>query len=129
MPPVLHSIAIFVTDIERAKRFYRDDLGLDLTREGSFGAEFIEGPTHLGVHPAIHPDAKALVGRHTGITFYVEGILQYCERLHERGVRFLAEPTRQSFGVMAMIADPDGNVFALWDDQIPEEPADGAHPH
>ena len=36
------------------------------------------------------------------------------------GVSFVAEPTRQSFGVMAMIADPDGNVFALWDETVPE---------
>jgi predicted enzyme related to lactoylglutathione lyase len=126
---MLHSIAIFVTDIDRAKRFYRDDLGLVLTREGSFGAEFLDGSTHLGVHPANHPDAKALVGRHTGITFYIDGILPYCERLHERGVQFLAEPTRQSFGVMAMIADPDGNVLALWDDQIPDETAPGPRSH
>ena len=118
--PSLHSIAVFVTDIERAKRFYHEDLELPLTREGSFGAEYLDGPTHLGVHPAVHPDAQALVGRHTGITLHVSGILEYCERLHQRGVRFLAEPTRQSFGVMAMIADPDGNVFAIWDDQIPE---------
>lgn len=118
--PSLHSIAIFVTDIERAKRFYRDDLGLPLMREGTFGAEFLEGPAHLGVHPAVHDDAKALVGRHTGITLHVDGILDFCERLHDRGVRFLAEPTQQSFGVMAMIADPDGNVLALWDDRIPE---------
>lgn len=120
MPPSLHSIAVFVTDIDRAKRFYRDDLELPVTREGSFGAEFFEGTTHLGVHPAVHPDARDLVGRHTGVTLHVEGILDYCERLHERGVRFLAEPTRQSFGVMAMIADPDGNILALWDDQLPE---------
>jgi lactoylglutathione lyase len=120
MNPTLHSIAIFVTDIERAKRFYRDDLGLALTREGSFGAEFIEGLTHLGVHPAVHPEARAMVGRHTGVTFHVEQILDYCERLHQRGVRFVAEPTRQSFGVMAMIADPDGNVLALWDDHPPD---------
>lgn len=117
--PTLHSIAIFVTDLERAKRFYRDDLELPLLREGSFGAEFLEGPTHLGVHPAVHPDARAMVGRHTGITLHVSGLLDFCERLHERGVRFINEPTRQAFGVMAMIADPDGNVFALWDDHIP----------
>ncbi|MBL8979429.1 MAG: VOC family protein [Gemmatimonadetes bacterium] len=118
--PTLHSIAIFVSDLERAKRFYRDDLELPLLREGSFGAEFLEGPTHLGVHPAVHPDARAMVGRHTGITLHVSGLLGFCERLHERGVRFINEPTRQAFGVMAMIADPDGNVFALWDDHIPD---------
>ncbi len=118
--PTLHSIAIFVTDIERAKRFYRDDLELPVIREGSFGAELLDGPTHIGVHPAVHPESRALVGRHTGITFHVDGILDYCERLHQRGVRFVAEPTRQAFGVMAMIADPDGNVFALWDERVPD---------
>jgi lactoylglutathione lyase len=122
MPATLHSIAIFVTEIERAKRFYRDVLELPLVREGSFGAEFLDGPAHLGVHPAVHPDARSLVGRHTGITLHIEDILGFCERLHERGVHFLAEPTRQAFGVMAMIADPDGNILALWDDRVPEQP-------
>lgn len=118
--PSLHSVAIFVTDIERAKRFYRDDLELPVSKEGSFGAEYLDGPTHISVHPAVHPDSQPLVGRHTGITLHVDGILDYCERLHQRGVHFIAEPTRQSFGVMAMIADPDGNIFALWDDRVPD---------
>jgi len=122
MTPTLYSIAIFVTDIDRAKRFYRDILGFPLHREGSFGAEFFDSLPHLGVHPAVHPESQALVGRHTGLTLHVEGLLSYCEHLHAHGVRFLTEPTRQSFGVMAMVADPDGNVLALWDDQVPGEP-------
>ena len=117
----LYSVAVFVTDIERAVSFYADDLGLSLSNRGSFGAEFLEGGTHLGVHPAVHPDARALVGRHTGITFQVENLLDFCERLHERGVRFLTEPTQQSWGIMAMIADPDGNVIALWEKRLPDE--------
>jgi predicted enzyme related to lactoylglutathione lyase len=116
----LYSIAVFVHDIDRAVAFYRDDLGLALTKRGSFGAEFLEQEPHLGVHPAVHPDAKKLVGRHTGLTFHVPELLAFCERLHERGVRFVAEPTQQGFGIMAMIADPDGNIFALWDDAVPE---------
>lgn len=121
MTVMLRSIAIFVTDIERAIRFYQDDLGLPLARKGSFGAEFLDEPPHLGVHPAAHPNARKMVGRETGLTFYVENLLTVCDRLHERGVRFVQEPTRQSFGIMAMVADPDGNVLALWDDQVPED--------
>ncbi|MGH7559618.1 MAG: VOC family protein, partial [Gemmatimonadales bacterium] len=71
----LHSFAIFVTDLDRAIVFYRDALGLPVSRQGSFGAELFETPPHLSVHPAVHPDAKALVGRHTGITFQVPGLL------------------------------------------------------
>ena len=47
-------------------------------------------------------------------------LLHYCGELHERGVRFVTEPTQQSWGIMAMVADPDGNVLALWEDQLPE---------
>ena len=120
-PPSIYSVAIFVTDIARATTFYRDDLGLPVTKEGSFGAEIFESGTRIGVHPAVHPDAKALVGRHTGITLYVSGLLHYCGELHERGVRFVTEPTQQAWGVMAMVADPDGNVLALWEDRLPED--------
>lgn len=119
--PSIYSIAIFVSDIARATEFYRDRLGLPIIKEGSFGAEFFDGGAHIGVHPAIHPDAKALVGRHTGITLYVSGLLHYCGELHERGVQFVAEPTQQAWGIMAMIADPDGNMLALWEDRLPEQ--------
>jgi lactoylglutathione lyase len=120
-PPSLYSIAIFVSDLARATEFYRDSLGLPVTKQGSFGAEFFEDGTRIGVHPAVHPDAKALVGRHTGITLYVSGLLHYCGELHDRGVRFITEPTQQAWGVMAMVADPDGNVLALWEDRLPED--------
>ena len=92
-----------------------------MTKQGSFGAEFFEDGTRIGVHPAVHPDAKALVGRHTGITLYVSGLLHYCGELHDRGVRFITEPTQQAWGVMAMVADPDGNVLALWEDRLPDD--------
>jgi lactoylglutathione lyase len=127
--PSLYSVAIFVHDIGRAIEFYRDALGLPITKQGSFGAEFLEGDTHLSVHPAVHPEAKSLVGRHTGITLFVPDLLHYCGELHERGVRFTTEPTQQSWGIMAMVADPDGNVLALWEDKLPErddQPVDQA---
>src|SRR5689334_22531995 len=75
--PELYSVAIFVSDIERAKKFYRDDLELPVTREGSFGAELLDGASHLSIVPANHPEAKPLVGRHTGVTLQVEGILDF----------------------------------------------------
>ena len=118
--PSLYSVAIFVHDIGRAVEFYRDALGLPVTKQGSFGAEFLEGETHVGVHPAVHPEAKSLVGRHTGITLFVPDLLHYCGELHDRGVRFTTEPTQQPWGIMAMVADPDGNVLALWEDKLPE---------
>ena len=118
--PSVYSIAIFVHDIGRAVEFYRDRLGLPLAKQGSFGAEFFVEGTRIGVHPAVHQDARAMVGRHTGITLFVPDLLHYCGELHDRRVRFVTEPTQQSWGIMAMVADPDGNVIALWEDQLPQ---------
>ena len=118
--PSLYSVAIFVSEVDRAVEFYRDMLGLPMLKHGSFGAEFLDGDTHLGVHPAVHPESKALVGRHTGITLFVPDLLHYCRVLHDRGVRFVTEPTQQPWGIMAMVADPDGNMLALWEDKLPE---------
>ena len=120
----LYSAAIFVKEIEPAIRFYRDVLGLPLRNQGSFGAEFLEGSARIGVHPAAHAEAKGMVGRHTGLTLEVAGLLHFCGELHARGVRFVAEPTEMSWGIMAMIADPDGNVLALWEPPVdPQSPA------
>lgn len=130
--PQLYSIAIFVHDIEKAIAFYRDALKLPLARQGSFGAEFGEDIPRIGVHPAVHPNAKKLVGRETGLTLHVDGLLHLCGELHGKGVRFVQEPTASSFGIMAMVADPDGNVLALWDPKLPEEegtPHQHAHDH
>ena len=115
MNPHLHSVAIFVNDLEGAIKFYRDTLGFHVARQGSYGAEFFDTPAHLSVHPAEHPESKKLVGRHTGITVHVPGLLHYCGDLHAKGVTFIAEPTQMPWGVMAMIADPEGNVVALWE--------------
>jgi predicted enzyme related to lactoylglutathione lyase len=117
----IHSVAVFVSDIDRALEFYRDVLGLPVSKSGSFGGEFFLEPAHVGVHPAVHDESRALVGRHTGITFHVPGLLHYAGELHDRGVRFVNEPTQMEWGIMAMIQDPDGNIFALWEDRLPGE--------
>lgn len=110
----LYSIAIFVTAMPEALEFYHKLLGLEILRQGTFGAELGTPEARLGVHPAVHPDSRTMVGRHTGITLETDDILGLCERLHEANVTFRAEPTRQSWGIMALVEDPDANVLALW---------------
>ncbi len=121
MSITFHSLAIFVSDIEQARRFYEELLGLPVQSAGSFGFQLFEEAPHVGVHPAQHPDARKLVGRHTGITLKVDALLQLADRLHDAGVQFVNEPTQQGFGIMAMVADPDGNIMALWEDNVSQE--------
>lgn len=115
---------VFVTDLERAVRFYRDTLGLPLQfADEKFGyASFAPEGIRLGlavVDPSAS-NASSLVGRHTGIGFGVPDLDAAHQQLSAKSVHFTMVPAKQPWGgYMAMFADPDGNVFYL--DQLREE--------
>jgi predicted enzyme related to lactoylglutathione lyase len=110
---VLKNVVIFVTDIDRAKRFYVDMLGLPVSQQTQAVLEFFNEGTKLGIAVALHEEARKLVGRHTGVTLQVQGIDDLCGRLAESGVRFPEPLERSPWGKMAVVADPDGNQIAL----------------
>lgn len=115
---------VYVSDMERGVRFYRDTLGLRLeSRDDAFGyASFDAGPVRMGML-ALESGAEnfeKLVGVHTGIAFTVPEIDPVFETLRERGVAFPMEPADQPWGGrLALFADPDGNIFYL--DQVPDD--------
>ena len=112
----MKNVVVFVTDLARAKRFYCDLLGLPVAGQSEMLMEFFPGAaTTLGVSLALHEDARRLVGRHTGISLRVEGIEQVCESLRAGGVTFLEPLESSPWGKMAVVADFDGNQFALVD--------------
>jgi len=108
-------VNVFVTDLERAVAFYRDTLELEMqfvAPEHGY-ASFAAGSVRLGLAVA-GPDQAALVGRHTGVGWEVADLEAAHRRLAALGVAFPMPPTRQPWGgVMALVADPDGNVHYL----------------
>lgn len=112
----MKNVVIFVTDLARARAFYADLLRLPVSGQSEMLMEFFPGAaTTLGVSLALHEDARKLVGRHTGITLRVEGIETLCEELRAGGATFIEPLESSPWGKMAVIADPDGNQFALVD--------------
>lgn len=110
----IKNIVVFVNDFPAARRFYRELLALPAGQETEYMMEFLPAQgTALGVALAMHDAAKKLVGRHTGITFNVKGIEELCARLSEQGARFTEPLEKTPWGSMAVVADPDGNEFAL----------------
>jgi len=107
-------VNVFVSDIAKAVVFYRDVLGLKVRHEdGAFGYASVDaGPVSLGL--SLPGDRPELVGRHTGIGFVVEDLIDEHARLAAAGVDFTMEPSEQPWGgFMAMFKDPDGNVYYL----------------
>lgn len=112
----MKNIVIFVTDLEKAKKFYVDLLQLPVAGQSEMLMEFYPGAaTTLGIALALHDDARKLVGRHTGITLKVEQIEALCDSLKSGGVKFVEPLESSPWGKMAVVADPDGNQFALVD--------------
>lgn len=110
----IKNIVVFVNDFPAARRFYREQLGLAAGQETEYMMEFFPAQgTSLGISLAMHDAAKKLVGRHTGITLNVNGLELLCQRLAEKGVRFTEPLESTPWGKMAVVADPDGNEFAL----------------
>ncbi|MBM3673140.1 MAG: VOC family protein [Actinobacteria bacterium] len=108
-------VNVFVSDLERAITFYRDKLKMSLQfASPDHGyASFSAGTVRLGI-ALPGEDYTHLLGRHTGIGLVVADLDAEFARLTALGVRFTMPPTRQPWGgVMAMVADPDGNVFYL----------------
>ena len=92
----VHTVNIFVRDLERSLRFYLDQLGFRL----AFDVRLQNGQRWLAVAPpngtavltliAPEPDSEQykLIGRHTGIALVTEDVAATYVQWRKRGVRF-----------------------------------------
>ena len=113
----LSAVRIFVTDLERARGFYRDLLELDEMDVGDGYALLDCGGISVLLETTRpdDPEAAALVGRLLAVSFTVEGdIHEVHHRLVACGVAFEGAPETQPWGgTLAFPRDPDGNILTL----------------
>ncbi len=114
----LFAVRVWVTDWDRALRFYTETLGIPTTFRGDdMGwAQLATGEGQLALE-RVEPgdkESEALVGRYVGVSLQVEDIHATHKTLVDRGVEFTTPPTKQPWGgVLAHLKDPDGNVLTL----------------
>lgn len=84
----------FVTDMNKAVKFYRDTLGLPLRFESPSWSEFATGETTLALHPASdkNPAGKVEFG------FTVADVEVFYRDMSAKGVLFSIPPKKQDFG-------------------------------
>jgi catechol 2,3-dioxygenase-like lactoylglutathione lyase family enzyme len=106
-------ISIIVKDVERARSFYRDTLGLKFLFEFPGMAFFDCGGVRLYLAPADTPDLG------TSILYYrVTDIRATTAELESRGVSFLQQPAKVHEDArhelwLAFFKDSEGNTLAL----------------
>jgi lactoylglutathione lyase len=108
----LHTM-VRVTDLEQSLRFYRDALGLEVTRrrevpQGKFTLVFLAAPgqPEAEIELTHNWDPESYTGgRNFGhLAYEVDDIYAACERLQQHGVQILRPPRD---GKMAFVRSPD----------------------
>jgi predicted enzyme related to lactoylglutathione lyase len=95
----------FVSDMDRAVKFYRDTLGLPLKFESPGWSEFITGNTTLALHPASEKNPAGSVE----LGFSTPDLEKFYEDMAGKGVQFSMPPTKQDFGgLLAQFVDSEG---------------------
>src|SRR6476469_3020252 len=95
LPNRLSTVFIYVSDMERSVRFYRDTLGLPLRFQSEHWSEFETETVTLALHAGGTPKAGGDGAAEAGTVRFgwgVEDIDAVCDELKRRGVRFIMEP-------------------------------------
>jgi len=106
-------VAIPVTDIPRARKFYEDVLGLKVSDEMMSGkwVEYGVGDATLAI--ANVNDTWRPSDQGTGAALEVEDFDEAIMRLKDRHARFAAEPFETPCCHMTVVQDPDGNKLII----------------
>lgn len=110
-------VSVPVSDQERAKAFYVDQLGCELTRDD----DSVPGIRWVQVTPRGASTSLTLVtwfdtmppGSLQGLVLGSNDLESDCDRLAGAGVEFDRPLEEQPWGKEAVIRDPDGNKIVL----------------
>ena len=106
-------VAIPVTDIPRARKFYEGVLGLTVSDE-MMGGKWIEYSTGEATLALVNLGEQWMPSSEgTAAAFEVEDFDDAIKRLKDRHVRFAAEPFETPCCHMAVVQDPDGNKLMI----------------
>lgn len=113
MIKTLWSVTLYVSDLERAKRFYEETLGLEKKYEYSSYVGFECGGVEIGLRPKLEKGQKASPLSPT-LNLLVEDAEEFYNELKRKGVRFTKELHEEPWGgKQATFTDPDGNTVEI----------------
>jgi predicted enzyme related to lactoylglutathione lyase len=110
-------VRVFVSDFERAIRFYGETVGMTIDQrfdEWRF-CQFATGEGKLAIEASEPGEDNEETGpRFLAVSLQVEDILAVYGELLAKGVEFLGPPETMAWGgTLAHFKDPDGNVLTL----------------
>lgn len=114
----LKFVSVPVRDQDAALAFYTEKLGFRVKTDQPFGGgqrwiELSIPGADTGV-VLFTPDGwKERIGTFTGVSMWCDDVFTTAAGLKARGVSFVQEPKKESWGSSAVFADGEGNTFVL----------------
>jgi len=122
MPFAIEGIVWYSEDMDRARTFYRDVLGLSLLLDEGHVIHFDAGTVRLAIHRC--PPGAGREAPEGFLVFGVDDVTAAYEELSKRGAVFLGAPAQRPYGRVAYLHDPEGHEIGLL-----EEPRPGTEGH
>ena len=122
MPVAIEGIVWYSEDLDRARAFYRDVLGLPLLLDEGHVIHFDAGTVRLAIHRC--PPGESRGAPEGFLVFGVDDLAAAYEELSKRGAVFLGAPAQRPYGRVAYLHDPAGHEIGLL-----EEPRQGTEGH
>ncbi len=118
------TVCVFVSDQDRAKKFYTEMLGFELRSDealypGAKNRWLAVAPKGAATEVILYlPDKnwehyRQVVGKSQALTFEVSDMKKLHADLKARGVTFVQEPDEQPWGTSAILEDSEGNHLIL----------------
>ncbi|MFI5371943.1 MAG: VOC family protein [Candidatus Eisenbacteria bacterium] len=112
-------VILVTSDMERMKRFYRDQLGLKVRLDRPRWVEFETAGATLALNPVTPVRPRGIE-----VVLDVPDVLERKQELEARGVQFSTDVMRISTGAVALFEDPEGALVTLYTPDDRYEPAE-----
>ena len=118
----INTVSLYVADQSRARDFYVDALGFEVTTDADMGemGRWIEVAPRGAQTAFVLADAAGFqktdqIGKSADVTLSCSDVQALYNDLRAKGVP-VTEPERQSWGTFIKITDPDGHEFVVSQD-------------
>ena len=106
-------ITFYVSDLEKAAKFYKETLGLEKKYEYSSYVGFECGGVEIGLTPKLKEGQK-VSPLSPSVEFLVDDVEKVYNELKKKGVKIIKQLHEEPWGgKQATFTDPDGNVLEV----------------
>ncbi len=106
-------VTFYVSDLERAKKFYEETLGLEKKYEYSSYVGYECGGVEVGLIPKLE-EGQSVSPLSPPVEFLVSDVEQAYRELKQKGVNVIKELHEEPWGGrQATFTDPDGNMLEI----------------